>query len=515
MERHPFGFLGAGRSNRWQLAKTVASVSLAFALLLVSIWTARNAAAGQPDSMVNFARLVKIAACFGLAWAFRSYIPPVRTVFWTGASLVGISMALHGIALLLPPAAPERLPLGYLAGLFSGTGEACLILVIAHFVAVFPPRISTVAVPVVYLMNEAMFLGLSYAPGSVLAWLRPALELLGIALAARCLARLRNRVPDGGVHPVQYGIDGPHDSSENVLRFLGGSREWVLLLVGTTLFPFIFGVVSQVVGAAQVLPGLYDPTTELCAIGLLCLLVGYGLWHGTRLSYDEVLVWTFPLFATGCLLLPVLWPFDTVAAGLLVKCGYTTYQVMFWMLLVRKAYEDPRHTYLYFGVFYGVFELATLLAREGVYVVLGTSAPSQQTLWTVGLVALWLIAMYGFAFFMLSRRLERSAVAAVGSGGSLSSQVAIADAEGLVSLQARIEAFCQTYALSPREREVLTEFVHGYSMEAIGRRLSISKDTVKTHVQRIYRKAGVSGKQGLVEFIDGFPLSTGASNSGL
>ena len=34
------------------------------------------------------------------------------------------------------------------------------------------------------------------------------------------------------------------------------------------------------------------------------------------------------------------------AAGLLVKCGYTLYQVMFWMLLVRKAYEDPRHTYL-------------------------------------------------------------------------------------------------------------------------------------------------------------------------
>lgn len=92
--------------------------------------------------------------------------------------------------------------------------------------------------------------------------------------------------------------------------------------------------------------GLYDPATEFCAIGLLCLLVGYGLWRGSRLSYDEVLAWTFPLFATGCLLLPVLWPVDAVAAGLLVKCGYTLYQVMFWMLLVRKAYEDPRHTYL-------------------------------------------------------------------------------------------------------------------------------------------------------------------------
>ncbi len=346
---------------------------------------------------------------------------------------------------------------------------------------------------------------LSYAPSATLAWLRPLLELASVALAAWCLTRLRKHPLGGGVHPVQYGIDGPRDTSEHVLRFLGSSREWVLLLVGTTLFPFVFGVVSQVVGAAQALPGLYDPATEFCAIGLLCLLVGYGLWRGSRLSYDEVLAWTFPLFATGCLLLPVLWPVDTVAAGLLVKCGYTLYQVMFWMLLVRKAYEDPRHTYLYFGVFYGVFELATLLAREGMYLFMGAQAPDQQTLWLVGTVALWLIAMYGFAFFLLSKRLGHP-------GNGIRDEVA-ADPSAVpsagdrpTSMQARVEAFCRTYALSAREQEVLVEFVHGYSMESIGRRLSISKDTVKTHVQRIYRKAGVSGKQGLVEFIDGFPL---------
>lgn len=359
------------RASKWRSAAILVVVSLAFALLLVSIWTARNAAAQQPESVVNFARLVKIAACFGLAWAFRSYIPPVRTLFLTGAMLVGVSVGLNGGSLLLGSAAPERLPLGYLAGLFSGAGEACLLLVIAHLMAVFPPTLSTVAVPLAYLANEVMFLGLSYASSATLAWLRPALELASIALVAWCLSRLHKRSPGDEVHPVQYGIDGPRDTPQHVLHFLGSNREWVLLLVGTTLFPFVFGVVSQVVGTAQELPGLYDPATELCAIGLLCLLVGYGLWRGSRLSYGEVLSWTFPLFATGCLLLPVLWPESPVAAGLLVKCGYTLYQVMFWMLLVRKAHEDPRHTYLYFGVFYGVFELATLVARESVYLLWG------------------------------------------------------------------------------------------------------------------------------------------------
>ena len=316
-----------GRQRRAVMILSVAS--LAFALLLVSIWTARNAASGQSDPVINFARLVKITACFGLAWAFRSYIPSVHAMFWTGAALVGISLGLYGISFILGPAAPEYLPLGYLTGLFSGVGEACLILVIAHLVAVFPPGLSTVAVPVVYLVNEVMFLGLSYASAAALAWLRPVLKLASVALAAWCLARLSKHSLGGDVHPVQYGIDGPRDASEHVLRFLGSSREWVLLLVGTTLFPFVFGAVSQVVGAAQALPGLYDPATELCAIGLLCLLVGYGLWRGPCLSYDEVLAWTFPLFATGCLLLPVLWPQSPVVAGLLIKCGYTLYQVMF------------------------------------------------------------------------------------------------------------------------------------------------------------------------------------------
>ena len=482
-------------SSRMRPIALLAATSAAFALLLVSIWTARNVAAAQPDSVVNFARLVKIVACFAVAGAFRSYLPPVRPLFVTGAVLLVVYGLLYILALGAVPAdAPEHLPLLYLAGLFSGVGEACLILVAAHLVATFPPRLSTVAIAGVFLLNEVLYLVLSYAGAAVLVWVRLGMEFGAAGLLGACLAYAVRRDPAPDVHPVQYGVDGPRDGSEHVLRFLGGSREWVLLLVGTTLFPFVFGVVSQVVGAARHLPGLYDPATEVAAIGLLCLLVGFGLWRGTRLTYDGVLACTVPLFATGCLLLPLLWESNPTLAGLLVKGGYTVYQVMFWMLLVRKAYEDPRHTYLYFGAFYGVFELATLLAREGVYLLGLPGEPTQEVLWVVGSVSLWLISLYSLAFFLLSKWWERAAEGAAAEPDR--------SADG--SLQARVEAFCATYALSAREAEVLVESLHGYSMEAVGRRLCISKDTVKTHLQRIYRKAGVSGKQALVEVIDAF-----------
>lgn len=46
-------------------------------------------------------------------------------------------------------------------------------------------------------------------------------------------------------------------------------------------------------------------------------------------------------------------------------------------------------------------------------------------------------------------------------------------------------------ALSPREKEVLSALVDGLSYKMIAHRLSISFETVRTHVKRIYEKLAV------------------------
>ena len=128
---------------------------------------------------------------------------------------------------------------------------------------------------------------------------------------------------------------------------------------------------------------------------------------------------------------------------------------------------------------------------------------TERSSWFLGLVSLWLIAMYGLLFFLASRRSSqesprRKAVPTEGDG--LAEPARVVDTLGL-----KLDAFCSDYSLTPREREVLTEAIHGFSMEAIGRKLCISKDTVKTHLQRAYRKAGVNGKQELIAVIDAYP----------
>ncbi|GJF15266.1 DNA-binding response regulator [Mycolicibacterium cyprinidarum] len=52
--------------------------------------------------------------------------------------------------------------------------------------------------------------------------------------------------------------------------------------------------------------------------------------------------------------------------------------------------------------------------------------------------------------------------------------------------------------LSPREREVLTLIAAGSSIPAIAKELFLAPSTVKTHVQRLYQKLGVSDRAAAV-----------------
>ena len=52
--------------------------------------------------------------------------------------------------------------------------------------------------------------------------------------------------------------------------------------------------------------------------------------------------------------------------------------------------------------------------------------------------------------------------------------------------------------LSPRELQVLTLLASRETLEDIGHRLYISRNTVKTYTSRVYRKLGASGRDDAV-----------------
>lgn len=489
---------GLGRSSFVTLCLAV----LGFAVFLSAVWTARSDAAAIPDYTVHVARFVKVAGCLCIAWLFRGFVPSVKKLLSVSAACMAVHLVAHVLLAFLDHSCGEVLPLNIFSGLFAGIGEAGVILLFAHLIASFDARLSSVAIPVAYLLNELFYATCLYVPADAVLIMRPFCKVLGIVLLAVCLSR-KTRSRSSRENPIQYGL--PHSrSEEQVLSFLSQGREWALLFVSATLFPFVFGLVAHICSSEGMKSGLYDSTNEIFALSTLFLLVIYGFLRGERLSFTEMLCYSVPLFATGCMVFPFLWSFDSPLSGSMVKCAYTVFQVMFWMILAQRSYDDSRHIYLYFGLYYGLFELATALARLIASGLNEWFYANALLIWAIACVCLWLMALYGLFFFLIGSRagMRSDAVREVDVREVAANVECEEDGRSAINFADRLEALCKEYGLSSREQEVLVEAIHGYSMDGIGRKLFISRETVKTHLRHVYLKVGVTGKQQLIEFID-------------
>lgn len=71
-----------------------------------------------------------------------------------------------------------------------------------------------------------------------------------------------------------------------------------------------------------------------------------------------------------------------------------------------------------------------------------------------------------------------------------------------VAFEQKIARIAKEYGLTSREREVLSLFVTGRSRLRIADELSVSESTVASHLQHIYQKTDVHGRQGLIDLLD-------------
>lgn len=63
----------------------------------------------------------------------------------------------------------------------------------------------------------------------------------------------------------------------------------------------------------------------------------------------------------------------------------------------------------------------------------------------------------------------------------------------------RVAQLADEFGLTPRERDVFALLMRGRSVPYIRDELTVSRDTVATHVKHIYQKAGVHSRQELLD----------------
>jgi DNA-binding CsgD family transcriptional regulator len=70
------------------------------------------------------------------------------------------------------------------------------------------------------------------------------------------------------------------------------------------------------------------------------------------------------------------------------------------------------------------------------------------------------------------------------------------------TLEERCSVICESYGLSAREAEVFVLLAQGRSVKRLQEKLFITEATVKSHIYHIYRKMGISNRQGLLDLVE-------------
>ncbi len=233
----------------------------------------------------------------------------------------------------------------------------------------------------------------------------------------------------------------------------------LVAIKGGVIVQIVRGVVA--IGSFAILATAPSKSSVLYRIGLLAIIAGFA-------------VMAF-LFGT-----PSFW-----VAGAIIISGYTVFDILKWALfcsIASNQSKDPIKTISLMRMADAVF----YAFGAGIAIALGATptgtAFSAQESTVVGYlmviaVVLLLSSEDIWGLFMREKATPPN------------------------SQQANLDEFSQKWGLTQRESDVMKLLVAGRTKPWIAENLVISENTVGTHVRHIYQKAGVHGRQELLDLL--------------
>lgn len=345
------------------------------------------------------------------------------------------------------------------------------------------------------------FLGLAPAYLTYLvAMLMPALSLIAFQRAHRLVDERKRLAEAPDVEPERAYDREPRST-------------FVRLVFGIALFNLALGIARGFPSGQSIeLPLAFQVIHQLAAAALAFGLVWWALVARRTVKFSTLWNVSVTLIAAGVLALAALDAALTPAGATLIAVANTFSVGLLWFSAYDVARASSVPSYLILGVTWA----AHILPREAGRALIWIAEPhtTEAVFVTVGIVLLVAASMALllndsipttrplFADFRVrdAARPWRERLAA--DAGEPTIEAASLEPD---SLTRRVGLLQARYLLTDREAEVVSHLAQGRSKTAIGDKLYISENTVRTYVKNIYAKLDVHSKQELLDLLDEQP----------
>lgn len=471
-------------------------------------------------SMLLVSMIASWASASGLAFG---YVEPGVRSYFSGAQDISFSCCFFVLFLAFARSGrrwpANNIPLALvMGGLFLAVGSLLAAFVLGGVRAPWVTRVAGgamgAALALGYVLWQQVFslqenrsgaievvLGSAVAGGLffVVTWFPPewALGLTAVLAAVTCVLLVGFFSMASEYESETRGVFTDARSSVTLCI----RENWAPVLV-MSLLGLAWGVFATLAARQTV----YGYLSNLYALGrMFAAALAFAYFASTRFScnlnvFPQVI---FPVCITAALLYPLLGKTIAVAIA-------TIYYVVFGMMsiamivacadMARRYRLHPSAVYcLFFGFIY-------LFSKIGLFVGRGITASAADVDSLTFELFVALTTVYAFAmmsFFIQKRRRARSGAspAEKAQGGvSITGFKAASDAPAVPKMEP-VKSL-GNYGLTPRECQVATLLAKGRDIPYICEELSLSKNTVRTHIRNVYQKVGVHGKQELISLIE-------------
>lgn len=509
--------------------------------LSVGSWSATRGANVFGSALITpFVPVVMTVAALVCAAAFRNRRPSRRLLF-AAATVFG---AIQLLATLLAPFSSnaERAILEIVATASEGLSSTLLVFLYLASLTHLPSRRIALTIAGGYLLvhlYDGLFLGASEG-------IRPLQRQLGLAAMVALAGFLvyhdqkrRRRAQteptagnEGAARPgtptrapaATLGNHGGgvvgNTAGNTVGDVAGDVADYALLACFVSALLLIQGVYSQVTGLGSVdNTQEFNLFTELFAAGVRIAVLAYFLLKGGDLSLPRIAAFACAVFLVGIPAVYLSWGSDWYLIGShIVNSARYALLPLVSIAGVQTARRFPERTE---PLVFGAIAAANCcyVSRLATGAILGAATDVATVIPAVSLFSMWAVACLVPAYILARQHLWArvtgdpqggSASGPAGESGQACVLSAIADPsiQSEVLFYQRLNGLCDKAQLTEREKDIVREVMHGYSIDRISVRLSLSPSTVKTYLRRAYTRFGVSSRQEVLDLLDSGTGST-------